>query len=433
MLSKRKVRRMVGFVHRFISDELLKWVVDPRSKQGRRWKTCRPLLKAVMLGLIAGCKGLGEVEEMTAELSKSSRKLLGIHRRMPDTTLRDFLCMLEPLELSKLIYVVGYDAWRRKALHQRESLPFAAASLDGKSTAIRDTGRYAYLQVHHDEQGLASHGLLRTVTSTLVTSPSRPILAAPPIPQHTNEQGSFQQAFGDLVRVYGRLFRLVMYDAGAASIGNADAVLKGGKDYLFQIADPQWVMYQTLELLLGERKPVARHKQRVSKREYVVRELSVMAVLKTRKSLTIWGHAKTALKLYSETYRDGERVSSKTRYYVTSMDLSKLSPEQWLELLVLRWGVETSHQFLDTAFEEDKRPWITSNGKGSLAVMLLRRVAYTLLSLFKWVTLRSEESRAVPLRKLMRWLRQSLEQAGPEEIKGLRSRRFAAPPTLLAR
>jgi len=156
---------------------------------------------------------------------------------------------------------VCYDAWRRKAFHQVEGFPFGVLSMDGKYPSVRDVGdeeteeAYKYLQVHHDKDGNASHGLIRTVTSILATAVGRPILGAVPVLGCTNEMGGFQKAFAEMVRMYGRLFQLVMYDAGAASEPNARAVCAASKDYFIQIANAEWVMYQTMELLLRDKSP----------------------------------------------------------------------------------------------------------------------------------------------------------------------------------
>jgi len=65
------------------------------------------------------------------------------------------------------------------------------------------------------------------------------------------------------------------------------------------------------------------------------------------------------------------------------------------------WGVETAHQILDTAFAEDDHPWIESNPRGSLVVAILRRIAYTILTLFRSITQRSEERRHVPWKAIL--------------------------------
>jgi hypothetical protein len=343
--------------------------------------------------------------------------------------MRDFLCRLDPNALGELLSVLGYDAWRRKALVPDSRFPWGILTMDGKYPSIRATDQATYLQVRHDATGTATHGLVRTITATLIGA-GRPILAATPVHGDSNEQGDFQKAFGDLVRIYGRLFGLVMYDAGAASRANADAVRKAGKHYFFQVADERWTMVQTLELLLADRAPVACDEELISQRERVVRHLSVVPLGKTKKNLTLWKHAKTGLKVCTHIYTDGALTSTSTRYFVTSLEASELAGEQWLELVVLRWGVETVHQILDDAFAEDKRPWITKDAVGALSVMLLRRVAYTVLTLFRSVTLRSEEKREQPFRKIMEWLKDAVKWPNSEDLEGLRPRRFALPPAL---
>lgn len=434
MPSRRKVRRTAGWIACYVSDDLLKHAVaaDGRSLQGRTWKSSLPLLKAALLGLLAGCKGILEVEELTKDLPKSVRRLLGIPRRIPDTTLRDFLCKLDPEKLYELVYIVGYDAWRRRALRQREDIdiPFGVISADGKYPSISDTQAYPFLQVRHDEAGEAAYGLVRTITSTLITAKGRPILGCVPVLGATNEQGSFKKSFGDSVRIYGRLFRLAMYDAGAASKPNADAVVKAGKDYAFLIADPRWVMYQMLELLLEDRAPDVVEAEAVSERKRIVRTLTMLPVTPAKKNVTLWEHTRTIFKLESEFYEDGQLTGTKTRYAVSSMPSTELSADQWLRLHVLRWGVETCHQILDTAFEEDDRPWITKSAQGNLAVQILRRVAYTLMALYKHVTLRSEADSEAPWRKFMEWVKDAVRWANPEDLEGLRTRSFTVPPAL---
>jgi len=60
-----------------------------------------------------------------------------------------------------------------------------------------------------------------------------------------------------------------------------------------------------------------------------------------------------------------------------------------------------------------------------LVVALLRRIAYTLLALFRSVTQRSEEMRATPWKGLLEDIRAALLTATHEQVEGLRPR--AAP------
>jgi hypothetical protein len=93
-------------------------------------------------------------------------------------------------------------------------------------------------------------------------------------------------------------------------------------------------------------------------------------------------------------------------------------------LLLVRshWGVESNHHTLDTAFAEDDRPWIEADANGMLAVLLLllRRIAYTLLALYRAVTLRSDEHRAMRWKTLLQSVRDALIAATEEQLAGLR-------------
>ena len=435
MRDARTLRRTAGFISRFFSNALLQFVGDPRSKQGRRWKSALPFLKAASVGLAAGCTGALAVENLTKKMTKKVRKLIGIIRFVPDTTLRDYLCKLDPYDICKLIWIAGYDALRRKAIRTSGLFPWGLMSMDGKYPTVRDIGDGEdgpdrYLQVKHDKETREPlYGVIRVITGVLISAVGRPILGATPVPGHTNEQGHFKQAFGELVRAYGRYFRVVLYDAGAASLTNADAVLAAGKQYFFQIANPRWHMYQIIELLLSGVAPAVRTDE-VKGNKRIVRELTMKAVRETAKNLLLWSHTRTIFKVHSETYEDGVLKSTKTRYFVSSLQASELSPEKWLDLVVLRWGVETVHQILDCAFEEDEHPWITKDANGALVVMLLRRLVYTLMTLYRSVTLRSQENRAMTWRELMEQIRDTLEWAQGKILDGLRPRKFTVPPAL---
>ncbi|HSM91711.1 MAG TPA: ISAs1 family transposase, partial [Anaeromyxobacteraceae bacterium] len=90
------------------------------------------------------------------------------------------------------------------------------------------------------------------------------------------------------------------------------------------------------------------------------------------------------------------------------------------------WGVESNHHTLDTAFDEDDRPWIEADANGMLAVLLLRRIAYTLLALYRAVTLRSDGHRAMRWKTLLQKVRDVLIAATEDQLAGLRLRETAA-------
>jgi hypothetical protein len=99
---------------------------------------------------------------------------------------------------------------------------------------------------------------------------------------------------------------------------------------------------------------------------------------------SLWSHAGTFLRVEYLKRRRGEVVERDVRLFVTSARHERLTPAQWLLLVRSHWGVENNnHHTLDTAFAEDDRPWIEADEHGMLAVLLLRRIAYTLLALYR--------------------------------------------------
>jgi hypothetical protein len=107
------------------------------------------------------------------------------------------------------------------------------------------------------------------------------------------------------------------------------------------------------------------------------------------------------LRIQTETFQGNAEPHVDERYLISSMPSVRLTADHWLLVARRHWGVETSHQILDTAFEEDDHPWIEACTRAALVVAILRRIAYTMLALFRSVTQRSDERRATPWQTLM--------------------------------
>ncbi len=119
-------------------------------------------------------------------------------------------------------------------------------------------------------------------------------------------------------------------------------------------------------------------------------------------------------------------VEKEIRFFVSSRAPERLSTRQWLEVVRAHWGVENQNNHtLDTAFAEDDRLWIEADENGMLAVLVLRRLAYTLLALFRAVTLRSDEHRAMRWKALLARVCDALVAATTEALAGLRARKPA--------
>lgn len=143
-----------------------------------------------------------------------------------------------------------------------------------------------------------------------------------------------------------------------------------------------------------------------------------------------WESLRTVMRVQTET-RDasGNVAKRENRYFIASLPLRRLTAAQWLLLIRRHWGVQTAHQILDTAFEEDDRPWIVACPRAMVVVAILRRIAYTLLALFRAVTQRSDDNRTIPWPRLIGHVKNTLVSATAEQLQGLRRHRLALRPT----
>jgi hypothetical protein len=420
---------MVGLLHARLPELDLDRAVDPRAREGR-WSLAQ-ILRATLVGLMAGCKSLYDSEQLTDGLSVASRRQLGLPRRLADTTARDALCKVRIDEMRAALHRLVRAAWRRKAL-QPVGLPMSVVALDGKVTALPCLNQ-PFVQTHHPEVG-SPYGLVRTMTAALVTAAGQPCIDAIPIPANTNEVGFFQAAFKGLVETYGSLFQVISYDAGGFSRANADAVVAAGKDYLFALKDEHRTMCKLADELLAT-EPVLDHTEDVLDSETtVVRSLRLIGADPSwsygngkSPEESLWPHAKAFLSVEYVKVKRGTIIEKDDRMFVSSLDPTRLTTQEWLRLPRWHWSVENqNHHTLDTAFAEDERPWIEADANGMLVVLLLRRIALTMLSLFRSASLRSDANQAMRWKNLLAWVRDALVAAQPEHMTNLRVREVCA-------
>ncbi len=427
-MRERRVRRMAGLLRARLPELDLEAVPDPRAREGR-WSLAQ-ILRAALVGVMAGCRSLSETEGLTESLSATARRMLRLPRRLADTTMRDALCRVPLDGLRAVLHRVVRAAWRRKALEPM-GLPIGVVALDGKVTAL-PTLNHPFVQNQHPEVGLP-YGLARTVTCALVSAAGRPCIDAIPIPAATNEMGHFQAAFASVAETYGALFQMVTYDAGVTSEANGAAVVAAGKDYLFALKNEHRTMLKLASELIDPHEVAATSTDPLDNQTIVMRSLSMLPVQPhwsygegKGPEESVWRHARTFLRVESVTRRNGAVVASDARLFVSSRTPELLTPDQWLYVVRAHWGVENqNHHTLDTAFAEDDRPWIEADANGMLAVLLLRRIAYTLLALYRAVTLRSDDNRAMPWFVLLRWVRDALVALAAEHVENLRPREVA--------
>jgi hypothetical protein len=410
----RLTRRGIGHVSARLDELHLDDVVDPRKGKAT-WKI-RTLLTAATVGMAAGCKGLGDVETLTTWLGVGARKRLRLWRRVPDTTLRDLLMALRPGEVRKLIRQAITIAHRRKQL--QHDLPLRAVSMDGKGTSSwlfdKPNAKEKYGQIQD------CRTVIRTITSCLVSVPGRPCLDAHPIPPETNEMGAFQDALDALLSAYRRtLFDVVMYDSGACSLENASYIKDKGLDYVLCLTLNQPTLLIEAERLLDglPLEQCVAQTVDLDGSDVVTRRLFVTDKLA---GWLDWSHLRTVIRLHCHRVDKvtGE-VKTENRHYLSSLAMDRLTPDQWLTLVRRRWSVENeNHNTYDTAFSEDDRPWILAP-RGMVVVMLLRRLVYNLLTLYRSVTLRSESNRAMRWPTLLKTVHMALLKATLEALAGI--------------
>jgi hypothetical protein len=378
---------------------------------------------------MSGQKSFADVERLTDVLSMPARCRLGIRRRISDTTLRDALATVDPTELLPILRSATHSAKRSKSIVVDFDLPFGVVSMDGKYVTVPSVDdRYAQRSSRSDTSAVT--GRIGTITASLCSSEARPCIDVYVIPAATNEMGASPMELDALLEAYGNLdlFRLVTYDAGACSKSNADHIRSRNLHYLFGLkgSQPQLSYWASVSF-----------KDRISDvadactvdgkgRGQVKRSIFLLACPDGTEE---WQHLRTVIRVDSAGFDPLGRPTLETNYFLSSLPTDRLSPQQWLALIRRHWAVETTHQILDVAFQEDERPWVSHNPRLTTTIMILRRIAYTLLSIFKNVTQRSDQRRREPWHFLLTRIRDALLLATAATFDGLRRR--APEPTLL--
>jgi hypothetical protein len=337
--------------------------------------------------------------------------------------LRDALSGVQPETLRPILHSVTRSAHRAKSLSVDFDLPFGVVSMDGKYVTVPAVDdRYSQLVTEDAARGVL-RGRIGTMTAVLSSSEARPCIDVYPIPAATNEMGILERALDSLLTAYGNLdlFRLVTYDAGACSKANAQYIRDRGLHYLMSLKGSQPQLHYWAQLWLGQRSADKADAVDIegSGHQQVARRIFLAACPAAPDG---WEHLRTLIRIDTQTFDRLGQPKTETFYYVTSLGVDRLTPTQWLTVIRRHWAVETVHQILDGAFAEDQRPWVLDNPRLTLVVMILRRIGYTLLTVFRSVTQRSEERRQEPWNQLLQRVRDAVLLATKTVLEGIRRR-----------
>lgn len=414
-MESRSTRRMLGWLKARSAGFAWHHVTDQRAVSRCCWNLAT-VLSTVVVGLLAGCHSVAELEALTSSMSRASQVMLGLHKRLSDTTVRRIVVGLVPDQLRAVLHAQIRGFHRQKAL-QPSGLRFGVVSMDGKMSSLRSwDGTYAQRQ--------GDRGMVRTITACLVSAPGRPCLDAYPIPAATNEMGTFMPALRALVTAYAGLdlFRVVMYDAGACSEANARGTRELKLHYVMQLTDAQPTLFAEAKRVLALAPAQTFEGGPKSARvRYTIRLTEDMAAFLN------WGHLQTVVHVHRDTLlSDGSVLAGGDRYFVSSLASIAMNHQHWSTLIRARWGVENNcHHTFDKMFAEDDSVWFDADPKGALNIMLLRRLAYNAMTILRARTLRGEETRMMPWKRLILSVYNVLIAATEENTRGLRAR---APP-----
>lgn len=383
---------------------------DPRAHRGRRW-SAQTLLATAMMSLVMLARSLRSAERMSSDLA-SARRIPGLRRRVPDSTLGDFLARLSPTPLRQHLHRQVLEEHRRKALCPTV-LPLGAIAVDGKNVATLTAPTHADCQAQHPE-GQPPYWLYRVVNATLISSTAAVCIDQMAIPADTNDMGVFPDFLDALLRAYGRtrLFELITMDSGFCSEKNARLVDDAGLAYWIALKDNQPELRREAERVLG---PKARRQQPEaqtdweydSSRGWIRRQLwrtDEMA------GWNGWSHLRQVVlvRVVARDGRDGVERILEDHYYVTNLVRGRLDGEELLRLARAHWRIENDlHGSLDIQWQEDHGRWVR-RGRGLPVSSLLRVIAYNLLALLRAVHLRSVEARAASWAQLRDWTRDAM-------------------------
>jgi len=390
---------------------------DSRAAPWTVWPL-KKMVTGLMAGLVSGKKNFRETQTLTEDFTPDVRRVTGIRRFLPDTTMTDFVLGADIAGVRKTLVAQARAAYRSKSLDGLwTGAPIGMVSIDGKYdpakvrlkkgtdleaelTAIRQ--QYPYFQPKGAPRGDWQHGEVRLMSVMLVSSQAPVFLDCVPVRGETNEMGMFAEVFDALSAEWGdkRLFELVSVDAGMTSRANADLVVRRGLHYLMAVKDTQPEIQRELKRQLGEGNESGydRHFE-----EHARGETVHYYVWRTRDiaGWNDWDHLRQGMRIRRHVHHPAKEDSVEDRYYVSSLPWERLDATQWAQTVRLHWRVENDgHKTLDVIFEEGKHPW-TRNPHGRAVVALLRRIAFNHVSLFRNVYLRADQNRETPWKNLL--------------------------------
>lgn len=433
-------KRVARYFGRLLPKVDFRLVPDHRQRRKVKWQANR-LLGMVLVALLGGRRGFSAAEKLSARLSREWRTVLGVHRRVPDSTLADFLKGVSIEGLQRLLQAEAHAAWERKSLAGlAAALPIGMVSVDGKydrafvpvnhpanysSELEQAKEKHPWFLADQKAKGKRLYGEVRCLSVCLVAPTGAAYLDCVPVLAATNEMGMFPEVMDRLVAQWGnrRLFELVSVDAGMTSKANATLVNDSNLGYLMAIKEGQPAILAELKRLFGDSAPDYTYRDRYRGANVLFRLWRTTEIA----GWNDWSHLRQGLCIERVVLGDdGVQVKAEKRYFVTNLLPKRLTLADWALVIRTHWGVENgAHWSLDVGMQEGDLPW-SQEPHAMLAVALLRRLAMTLLGLLRACYLRSCDERRPTWHQLQEDVHDILRLAKAEDLTRQRDLRANA-------
>ena len=371
-----------GQARRALRSSEFEWseeVEDPRREHNQRHE--HHGLMSLLAGAFAcGMACLRRVEDFSADLCSGTRRRLGLQGSVSDTTLHRLLG-------SQSVAGLRESAWKklRQLIASRvicnDLFHLGVVSYDGKSLWASSSKTVKGAKLLHDKKHRVITSTLMSERAVLTSSQVRPCLDAEVIGEGTGESPAFRKSFPRVLKEFGDQFKIVTGDAGLTCSENARMVESAGKHYLFTLGKNLHRLYAHAESVMRN----AAVRVSVDERrdgDLIRRDLTTVAVagddeLNFPGAQQIW-------MMRLQVVRNGEVVSDKVRYFLSSLPSRLLSPTQQLALIRLHWGIENGHNWtMDVALKEDDRQPCQLTREAIEVVGWLRIIGYNLLAAWR--------------------------------------------------
>ena len=382
-------------------------VPDPRAARGLRYEL-GGLLQGLMLGMLTGAVTLRDVEALMQDIVV--RRELRVQGTPSDTTYERVIRLMSVGPLMGVLQRQVLAMHRSKQLAVLDDIGISLVAVDGKAIAT-DAERLHPRAQCQDPDNDARY-VLRALRAVHVASATKPIIGQLVVPADAGEVDTFPALVEQLHDAYGQTGLLECYsvDAGFFSRSNLEllndqyqvgfiAALKGNQPTLFD-AVKRILGAGVEEPGTGWDKVVTEHRNGRHVTLHFARTRDPILLAEWPCIRQVWR--------VRQRVEQGQKVTWEERFFVSNLNWGRLTPSKCLAAVRAHWGIENdSNWTMDAIWKEDSRAWVRQ-GLALEVLAILRAMAFNIIRLLRHRTLRSEDNRAMPYRRLLQLVRMAL-------------------------